>query len=162
MLNEYLFKQKARAMMEDIQLHKFPFFRYIGAFSVNRNNSRKTISSLRYALQSVQRKNSSLFIYPEGKIVPDHGQKLYFEKGIGFLHKNCPECDFVPIAININVIKSSKPDLYIKIGQPVDFVNSAPTEQQTKKLEVSLQKLLNNLHSEIESEDYYNSYIKFL
>jgi chlorobactene lauroyltransferase len=162
MLNEYLFKQKARAMMEDTQMHKFPFFRYIGAFSVNRNNSRKTISSLRYALQSVQRENSSLFIYPEGKIVPDYGQKLHFENGIGWIYKNCPECDFVPIAININVIKSSKPDLYIKIGQPAVFVNSLPAEQQTKKLEESLQKLLNNLHREIESEIYYNSYRIFL
>lgn len=162
MLNEYVFKQKGRAMMEDIQMHKFHFFRYIGAFSVNRNNSRKTISSLRYALKSVQRNDACLFIYPEGKIVPDHGQKLHFEKGIGWLHKNCPNCDFVPIAININVIKSSKPELYIKIGQPVDFVRSLSTEQQTKKLQEALQELLNNLHCEIESEDYYNTYKKFL
>lgn len=88
LLNEYRFGQRARALMEDKQIEQYPFFNKIGAFSINRDNTRSAITSLRYAVQSMQRKQASLFIYPEGELRPISGT-LDFEGGLGWLG-TCP------------------------------------------------------------------------
>ena len=56
-------------MMEDKQMHEHGLFKRIGAFSVNLENPRSAVRSLRYAVESMKRPHSSLFIYPEGRIV---------------------------------------------------------------------------------------------
>ncbi|HKJ34547.1 MAG TPA: lysophospholipid acyltransferase family protein [Balneolales bacterium] len=152
LLNEYIFHQKARAMMEDKQLRKYPFFKYIGAFSVNKTDPLKAIASLRYAMNSLQEKNTSLFIYPEGKLIPEYVNHLTFEPGIGWLYDHCPNCDFVPITISILMLRGSQPDLFIKIGQPVKKESKDSNVNSTSFLEQCLTEELKRLHQKANTE----------
>jgi chlorobactene lauroyltransferase len=148
LLNNYLFHQQARAIMEDKQMIRYPFFRRIGAFSVNLENNRKTIQSLKYALESMERPNASLFIYPEGRMVPFSTDKPDFRGGLAWMYKKLPEIDFVPIGIYIHTLRYDKPELHIRIGKAVSY-NGDPgsTEELQEYLETELQKLLIELHS---------------
>lgn len=145
LLNEYRFHQQARALMEDQQMKKHAFFRKIGAFSINREEPGKMVSSLRYAVQSMKRSNASLYIYPEGTITPA-GSELCFEGGLAWLHEKLPAVDFVPIAIYMHTIRSGKPELHLHVGEKVDMSPELDKNSKTQLFERKLVSLLEELH----------------
>lgn len=152
LLNEYHFKQNARALMEDKQMRRYGLFRKIGAFSINRDDPRKAITSLRYAVQSMQREHASLFIYPEGKIRPE-ATPMHFEGGLAWLHSKVPEVDYVPVAIHINTIRHDKPELFLYVGPEAQIPDGLTNEETTKLFEQKLEKLLETTRATAGFED---------
>jgi len=146
LLNEYLLKQKARALMEDKQMRQYPFFRKIGAFSIDRDDPRKAITSLRYAIQSMKRDSASLFIYPEGKITPA-GSPMEFEGGLAWLQSKVPEADFVPIGIYMHTIRHDKPELHLQIGQSINPEINLSNNEITMAYENELNHILDELRA---------------
>lgn len=145
LLNRKLFRQNARAMMEDKQMREHGFFKRIGAFSVNIENPRSAVRSLRYAVESMKRPNSSLFIYPEGKIVPFSTDKPDFKKGLGWIASQCPDVDVVPIGIYISHAKSDKPELFLKIGEALEWNFEDSAENLNSFFEMKMGQLLKKL-----------------
>lgn len=145
LLNRKLFRQNARAMMEDKQMQEHSLFKRIGAFSVNLENPRSAVRSLRYAVDSMKRPHSSLFIYPEGKIVPFSTEKPEFKKGLGWIVSHCTDADVVPIGIYIDHAKSDKPELFLKIGNAHEFDTSDNSDKLNHFFEERLRDLLNEL-----------------
>ncbi|PKD45377.1 hypothetical protein CWD77_05465 [Rhodohalobacter barkolensis] len=145
LLNQKIFKQKARALMEDKQMRDHKFFSRIGAFSVNLEEPRAALKSMRYAVDSMKRQNSSLFIYPEGKIVPYSTQKPNFQKGLGWIASRTPEADVVPVGIYIHTARHDKPELFIKVGPSVKFSAESTADELKLLFEKSLQDILINL-----------------
>lgn len=145
LLNRKLFHQNARAMMEDKQMQEHGLFKRIGAFSVNLENPRSAVRSLRYAVDSMKRPNSSLFIYPEGKIVPFSTFKPNFKKGLGWIVKQSPNVDVVPIGIYFDYTKSDKPELFLRIGKKIEFDISSDTDELNHLFECKLGDLLSEL-----------------
>jgi len=141
-LNQKLFRQDARGMMESKQLKQYPFFRRLGVFSIDLSSPRSSMQSMRYAVDSMRRENASLYIYPQGKIVPFTAEKPEFKKGIGWLAKKVPDADIVPIAIYIHTEESDKPRLEILIGQTIELDRKQPANQLSQILEKNLHELL--------------------
>ncbi|MEO1022324.1 MAG: lysophospholipid acyltransferase family protein [Bacteroidota bacterium] len=141
-LNKQVFKQQARALMEDKQMQEHRFFSKIGAFSINLNDPRSSIRSLRYAVESLKRPNSCLFIYPEGRINPPGTTNFSFKNGLSWIISQTPEADIVPIAIQFDFSAHSKPDLHITIGERIDITN-ASKDQFNQLLINGLQQLMN-------------------
>ncbi len=131
--------------MEDKQMKQYPFFSRIGAFSVNLNDPRSSITSLRYAVQSMERANSCLFIYPEGELVPPSKRVSEFKPGLTWLYKKMDGIEFVPIAFYIDQSKSSKPDLYISIGEKVNFYKNMDSKELTSLFEDSVNELTRSI-----------------
>lgn len=131
--------------MEDKQMREHGLFKRIGAFSVNLENPRSAVRSLRYAVDSMKRPHSSLFIYPEGKIVPFSTDQPDFKKGLGWIVSQCPDVDVVPIGIFIDHAKSDKPELFLKIGNPLRFDSSEDSEKLNHFFEDKLSDLLSEL-----------------
>lgn len=148
LLNQKVLKQKARAMMEDKQMREHTFFRKIGAFSVNLENPRSAIHSLRYAVDSMKRPHSSLFIYPEGRIVPFSSKKPSFKPGLGWIVKQSPQVDVVPIGIYFHMARHDKPELFIRIGNAVSVDHSNNAEQLNDLFEQTMGKLLKGLQND--------------
>lgn len=148
-LNRKLFKQEARALMEDKQMRQYSFFSRIGAFSINLENPRSSVRSLRYTVESMKRQHSCLFIYPEGKLIPVSDTKPEFKEGLSWLFQKLDSIDFVPVAFYIDHSKSNKPDLYISIGKSVNR-NSLMGKPETKTLfEESIHNLLIQIKSKL-------------
>jgi len=140
-LNRRFFSQKARGMMDIRELKKYPFFTKIGAFSVDPEKPRSSIYSLKYALNHLQTANASIYIFPEGEIVPVHSGPLQFKRGLKWLENQASSVDLVPIAIYIDYSKSSKPNLHINIGSEL-----LPDEDHSRYLEKKLTLIKNRLH----------------
>ncbi len=128
-------------MMEDKQMHQYAFFRKIGAFSVNLTDAKSSIQSLRYAISSLEGPNTSLFIYPEGKITPVSAAAPDFQPGLSWLYSNTSEVDFVPIHIYMHSFRSSKQELYLNIGKAVDFSRETDRELLTTQFEKKIADL---------------------
>ncbi|MDR9416722.1 MAG: lysophospholipid acyltransferase family protein [Gracilimonas sp.] len=153
-LNRHFFKQNARALMEDKQMWQYSFFSKIGAFSIDLEDTRSTIRSLRYAVQSMDRDHSCLFIYPEGSIKPASGQKPVFKKGLAWLYQNVnKEVDFVPVAIYAHFIRSSKPELHLSIGPSCEHDNSLSKNDLNDLLENDLHSVLKDLRKKAGFQD---------
>lgn len=148
-LNRKLFKQKARAIMEDKQMRQYLFFSRIGAFSINLDDAKSSIKSLRYAVDSMKRENSCLFIYPEGKLTAVSDSKPTFEKGLAWLYQKMEDIDFVPIAFYIDHSKGNKPDLYISIGESVNGYSLIERSEINNLFEDSIHKLLNTIKTKL-------------
>jgi len=141
-LNEKYFRQQARALMEDTQMLQYGFFSRIGAFSINLNNPKLSILSLRYALDSLRRLNSSVFIYPEGKIVPASEHCELFKDGLSWLYQKTESIDFVPIALNIDYSKASKPEFNIYIGKSVNPDKTLDRKELSNLFKEELDKII--------------------
>ncbi|MCW9707408.1 lysophospholipid acyltransferase family protein [Fodinibius salsisoli] len=144
LLNEFRFHQQARAMMEDKQMQRYPFFRKIGAFSISREDPKSSIRSLRYAVKSLLRPSASLYIYPEGKITPP-GSNLIFKNGLSWLGKQVSDIDIVPIGIYMHTIRSDKPELHLSVGSPVPVEPKLSNEERSRLFEQKLEAILSDL-----------------
>ena len=130
--------------MEDKQMRQYPFFSRIGAFSINLEDTRSTLRSLRYALDSLKRDHSSLFIYPEGELKPYTGKASEFKDGLAWIYQNSEGVDFVPITFQIDYSKGSKPDLYISIGKSVNHDKTLSRNELTILFEQDVNSLIVN------------------
>lgn len=152
LLNEFQFHQQARAFMEDTQMKKYPLFQKIGAFSINRDSRRQAITSLRYAVDSFEREQASLFIYPEGTITSP-GSAMNFEGGLAWLYGNLDNVDFVPIGIYMHTIRHDKPELHLQVGRPENINASLSRERKTARFEEQLDKILAGLRKKAGFDD---------
>lgn len=143
-LNQHFFHQNARAMMEDKQMQQYTFFSKIGAFSINLEDPKASVQSLRYAVKSMQRNNASLFIYPEGEITPVSESAPKFKNGLAWLYANLEDIDFVPIHIYMHSFRSSKPELYLSIGSSVDHDKLLDRNELTNLFEQDLHRIIQN------------------
>ena len=131
--------------MEEKQMRQYSFFSRIGAFSVNLDDPRSSITSLRYAVQSMERPNSCLFIYPEGELIPPSKKVSEFKPGLAWLYKKTQGVDYVPIAFRIDHSTSGKPDLYISIGEGVNFSKSMNSEELGSLFENAINALTTSI-----------------
>lgn len=154
LLNQKQFRQKARAMMEDKQMKRHRFFRRIGAFSVNLEKKKALVASLRYAVDSLREPGRSLFIFPEGKIVPFSTALPEFEKGLSWIVRNCPEADVVPIGVYISHKNSDKPECYLKVGKKVMLKHLESSESLHQKLQEEMMLLLIKLQDEAHVDEH--------
>ena len=152
LLNQKVFKQRARAMMEDKQMQRHRFFKKIGAFSVNLADKKSSVRSLRYAIKSMERDKASLFIYPEGRIVPFSTDKPEFKDGLAWIISKLDGIKVVPVGIYTVHLKSDKPELFLKIGSPVLMSEGKSTIETKTQLETNLQQLLIRLVHDAHSE----------
>lgn len=124
-------------------MRKHRFFSKIGAFSINLSDPRSTLRSLRFAIDSLNKPNSSLYIYPEGEITPVSASKPEFKKGMAWLYQNTDiEIDFVPIAFYSHSFRDSKPELYINIGKRSEIDRSLAKDELTSRFEEDVHQLL--------------------
>lgn len=144
-LNEYLFEQRGRALMEDVQMRRYPFFRWLGTFPVNRSEKRSAIRTLRFALDFMRSERAGLYLYPEGAITPP-GTPMDFEGGLAWLYGRLGgEVDFVPVGIRIHTVRHDKPELHILPGPGVSPPRDRPRGEITARFEQALEEILAEL-----------------
>jgi 1-acyl-sn-glycerol-3-phosphate acyltransferase len=151
LLNEYHFRQNARALMDLHQLKRYPFFRKIGVFSVDRENARSALHSLNRTREWLEGENNSIYLFPQGGIRNEFSP-IVFEHGIGWLAKSCRNCDIVPLAIHINSVRGDKPDLFLRTGNALEINYSDDKKAISDKCRLALEGILNGLRSDAYDE----------
>jgi len=132
----------AYLMMDEEQMKKYAFFRWIGAFSVNRSMANEAMESVNYAASLLKNNNAVLWIYPQGLMQPNDYRPIKFYSGISRIIGKLEGVNLIPMALRYEFLMEQRPDVFIQIGK----VKSCQKLEETKDLTIELQtQLLNEL-----------------
>lgn len=139
-------------MMEEKQLKKLFLFRRLGAFSVVRENPRAAAKSLSYAANLLkENSNRTLWIFPQGEILPNDERPLNFYRGISRMIEKIGRVAAVPLAIRYEFLGEFKPRIFVKIGAPqlISVDKSFDAKASTKQFEQRLTETLDALKDDV-------------
>ncbi|MEN0056006.1 MAG: lysophospholipid acyltransferase family protein [Mucilaginibacter sp.] len=80
-VNHKLLHKKFHIMILEETIRQVSFFKYMGAFSVNKN-SRDMIASLNYAAGLLNDPKNMVLIFPQGKLYSNFVDQVTFQKGL--------------------------------------------------------------------------------
>lgn len=149
-------------MMEEKHLKRLFLFRRLGAFSVVRENPRQAVKSIEYAVNLLKTDfNKTLWIFPQGEILPNDARPIVFYNGLSRIIKKVKKCLTVPIAFRYEFTGEYKPEIFVKIGKTgkFDLNETFAVKKQTAIFANNLNILLDNLKSDVVSQkfnDYQN------
>jgi 1-acyl-sn-glycerol-3-phosphate acyltransferase len=154
--NEERWHAEGYVMVEDTQLERYQFFRYCGAFSVNRRDPRSAMLSLNYAVDMLTSgPRRMLLIFPQGEILANDVRPLRFQQGTGHIVKKVLgrgwPCWLYPMALRYEFIGEQKPDAFISVGPALRFEAHARVEagEVTERLQQALTAELDRLHEDV-------------
>lgn len=119
-LNEVWLKKDGIAMMNQNGLERFPFFRKLGAYSINASNRRDVMASLKYTAQKLDQ-GTSVFLFPQGKETHIDQRPLDFMPGASFIQEKSPHVKVVPISFYHHFFHHQRPEWFVHIGEPLSF-----------------------------------------
>ncbi|MFV9505052.1 MAG: lysophospholipid acyltransferase family protein [Oscillochloridaceae bacterium umkhey_bin13] len=109
----------AYLVMEERQLRAYRFFTWSGAFGLNRFSADGVRRAQAYAagLLADRRRSRALFIFPQGKIVPNDRRPLDLYPGIARIAAlTGPPLTLVPVAMRYEFLGQQHPHAFIRIG----------------------------------------------
>ena len=80
-INQKVFRKQFHVMVIEETVQKVSFFKYMGAFSVNKN-TREILTSLDYAAKLLNDPENLVLIFPQGKLYSNFIDEVSFEKGL--------------------------------------------------------------------------------
>lgn len=135
-------------MMEEKQLKKLSLFRRLGAFSVVRENPRGAFKSINYASRILKENSTrTLWIFPQGEILPNDWRPLKFYGGITKIIEKVGNCYVASLSMRYEFLGEFKPKIFVKIEEPEvisvteDFNAKSLPERLSARLTENLDKL---------------------
>ncbi len=139
-------------MMEEKQLKSLFLFRKLGAFSVVRENSREALQSIKYAANLLrENSNSTLWIFPQGEILPNDLRPLRLYNGLSKIIEKVEKCFVISLSMRYEFLGEFKPQIFVKIGKPETisvaqaFNAKTLTENLAERLTENLDELKNDV-----------------
>jgi 1-acyl-sn-glycerol-3-phosphate acyltransferase len=142
--------------MEERQMHRYAFFRRIGAFSVDRTKPRSAAESVRFALSLFDRPNRALWIYPQGEMLPNDARPLVFLPGLVRIAERLGNAQLLPVAHRYEFMMEQRPEVFVAFGDVRDVreAGGAPDRLRLgRELQADLTVLLDRLRERIAARD---------
>ena len=137
-------------MMDYRQLRRYRFFAWIGAFSVTINNRREAARSVAYITQLLAtRQDRFLWIYPQGKIVPNDRRPIVIHRGIARIARQAGGVLLWPIALRYEFRGEQRPEAFIRAGPAHYAPPSTDTIALTADIQQRLTMAVDTLHDEV-------------
>ncbi|MEZ4824022.1 MAG: hypothetical protein R2942_17090 [Ignavibacteria bacterium] len=119
---EYLMRKftdrKLYIMMLEDQLKKYPFFKYLGAFSIKPGSVRSVAESIIYAKDIAQSESAYLVFYPQGEIQNYEVEHVKLKNGLGAVSLN-KDTGVLIVTFKIVYGNEKKPDVYCRFHDRV-------------------------------------------
>ncbi|WP_216830481.1 lysophospholipid acyltransferase family protein [Alkalihalobacterium elongatum] len=157
-LAKTLFSIDSYAMMEDKGLVAYPFFKRLGAFSIQLQSVKEIVASLRYAEQLLSQ-NKGVWMFPQGQEEHLEKRPLSFKNGAAYLIEKVPTIQVVPITYYYTFSGQQLPYLYIHVGRNLVFSGKTSSRKQlTTMLEAIVTKQLDQQRHDVihHLTDQYN------
>jgi 1-acyl-sn-glycerol-3-phosphate acyltransferase len=119
MINAIQPKADLHVMMTEKELQRFPFLKYLGAYSINHESKSDILRSIRYSTGLLQQ-NKIVCLFPQGKMQYWSNPEWHFEEGFLSILKRAPEnTQILPMIFYTQHEGNELPVLYVKIGQTI-------------------------------------------
>ncbi|ABX03336.1 MAG TPA: glycerol acyltransferase [Herpetosiphon sp.] len=135
-------------MMEEAQLARYFFFRWCGCFSVNRQEPREALRSIRYASSLLQQKQSLVWIFPQGQIIPPDRRPLQLFRGVADIATRTGNLWCLPIALRYEFAGEQRPVALIRCGEPTWVDADTTREQLQPQLATNLTRAADQLRDD--------------
>jgi 1-acyl-sn-glycerol-3-phosphate acyltransferase len=156
LINQQVYGLDGYLMMDVRQLQRYSFFSWAGCFSVDQQDARSAVRSLDYITNELKAKpGRSLWIFPQGRILPQAQRPLDFHSGLAHLIKRLGTCYVYPVATRLEFLAEQYPDIFIEVGpaQRFEAVAQVDPKALTLELEQALTNLLDSLNTKISQQE---------
>jgi len=117
-LNKKKLNKNLFVMMLEEQLKRYWFFNKLGCYSIDLNENRNIIASLKYSLDLLMNSNNLVTIYPQGEIQAYDEKQIVLKDGIDFIaRKSKFDFQILPIAFKIHHTNERLPIIYARYGK---------------------------------------------
>ncbi|ANU27201.1 lysophospholipid acyltransferase family protein [Planococcus versutus] len=153
-LNRTIWRHDIHMMMHEKGLKKHSYFRFLGAFSVNRQKPKDIVLSLQYA-ETLLRQGKSVVLFPQGDEFHLETRPLSFLAGAAYLMEKCPDVPIVPLSFYYSFGHQQKPELWIRQHDAIstDRIAHLTRKEKTVFLEELSTKQLDSLKKAVINED---------
>jgi 1-acyl-sn-glycerol-3-phosphate acyltransferase len=132
-LNKKVLNKKLFIMMLEDQLKRYWFFQKIGCYSIDLEDNRKSITSLKYTMDLLAQPDNLVTLFPQGEIQPFEQRPLKIKNGINFLsQKSKQDFQILPIAFKIHYSSEKLPTIYARFGHLLNSESMSSDEQLFK------------------------------
>lgn len=115
--------RKLYIMMLEDQLKKYPFFKYLGAFSIKPGSVKSVADSLRYSKEIAVSPSSYLVFYPQGEIQKYEVENVKLKSGLTTISDN-KMTDVLIVSFKIVYGNEKKPDVYCRFHDKLLSIRS--------------------------------------
>ncbi|MCP8968261.1 lysophospholipid acyltransferase family protein [Ectobacillus ponti] len=151
-LNRLLFGHSSYYMMHETGLRQYPLFRRLGAFSVNRDNPKDVLQSLQYSVKRLQ-EGGSIWMFPQGDEMHLELRPLGFLPGFLYLAEKATNIPVIPIALYYSFLHQQRPELFVKIGQPLSLPAGSSRAERAKLAEEAFTAGLDDVRRAVVAEN---------
>ncbi len=154
--NQLVIKQESYVMMHEKGVKEFPFFRKIGAFSVNRENPKDIVRSMNYAKERLK-DGKTLWLFPQGDERHLEIRPLTFLPGALHIVKNT-DIPIVPVCLYYTFTGERKPEVFIKLDEPILYsqLNGTSAKEKNQYLEDHYTTLLDRVKQDVIEQNTAN------
>ncbi|MCX7878869.1 MAG: lysophospholipid acyltransferase family protein [Ignavibacteria bacterium] len=149
LVTSHLLKVEDYLMMDYSQLRKYRFFRFLGAYSVDKSNPVSLKKSLEFTCSLLKQENKFVWFFPQGEIKPQDSRPLGFQKGIEKIIRESGRINLVPVAFRYEFTSEQRPEVFILTGKPI-LTNGDENSEKTVNLSF-LEKTLEEISDELKS-----------
>lgn len=120
-LSDEIWRCEGYIMMEEPQLARYGFFRFCGAFGVDRHDPRAALHSVAYAADLLRQSSRRVvWIFPQGEIIPNDRRPLTTYRGAAHIAKRVAEgptpIRCIPMALRFEFRGEQRPEALIRLG----------------------------------------------
>ncbi|RXI97765.1 hypothetical protein DS745_15460 [Anaerobacillus alkaliphilus] len=155
-LTRTVLKRDCYAMMTEVGLKAYPFFRKIGGYSINKDNPKDVIRSLAYTRRLLDL-SKGIWVFPQGKEEHLEKRPLLFQPGVSRVIRQVNTVTVVPITFYYTFLHEQRPEVFISIGEslPAPRLQAFSLQKDlTTFLEDILTEQLNNQKQEVVNETF--------
>lgn len=117
-ISRKLIKRKIHVMMLEEQLHRYWFFKKVGAYSINTANPVSMVKTLRYTADIAGSPENTVVLFPQGKIQPLNEKSVSIKEGLKILLDKVDfELYVLPVAVKIEYGNKKNPDIAVRFGR---------------------------------------------
>lgn len=117
-------------MMDQKNLASMKFFRWVGAFGIDRTRRAGVVSAVKYAVSMSTIPRARIVIFPQGRQRPMDRRPLDCQPGASWIARRA-RAQFVPMALRYEFLEDQHPDLFVSIGAPCDAPLDDPAAVET-------------------------------
>jgi chlorobactene lauroyltransferase len=123
LMNLKFFQRPLYLMMLEEQLSKYKFFSRVGAYSIDLNNSKGVIQSLKYTLKILKQTVEPaplVCIFPQGEMFPPGKRPIRAKSGYQWIINHLDrDIITLPLGIRIEYLDQQFPEVFFQLGKPV-------------------------------------------
>ena len=113
--------RRAYGPMDATALEKYPFFKRLGVFGVERGTHRGAARFLQASEAILSRDDAILWLTAEGSFSDPRRRPVTLQTGVSHLCKRMPRLSVVPLAVEYPFWNERLPEVLLRFGSPVEI-----------------------------------------